>query len=51
MLYYKKNNTLQEERFIAVSEDLKHDHHAVSTFKKLAVQPLKDNGVLVTVIS
>lgn len=45
MLYFKQNGELQKEGYVAVTDDLKHDTHAVAQFETSAIKHVRDKGV------
>ena len=45
MLYYKQDGELKQDGYIAITDDLKHDAHAVASFEKEAISNVCSQGV------
>ena len=45
MLYYRKNGEVQKDGFTVLTDDLKHDAHAVAEFEKVAVIHVREQCI------
>lgn len=41
MIYYKKNDKIEHEIFVIISENLQHNSHAVNLFNRKMINHLK----------
>ena len=47
---HKTSDALIKHSFICISDDNKHDHHAVHAFKSMVLKSLQDEGVNITAV-